>query len=321
MLLKNSEYRSYPAINFSSIARLEISPKVYNEQAESSEEREAFIFGGLVDCLLTTPEKFDDDYGVPILSPPTGQMGIFIGYLLKENITENNKKEVLKAAYDYAGFKRDSLTTVLDRFKEYAGYYEEAVKLKGKIIVSFETYTKAAKIAQEIKEAYPEFFNPKEGVEVLWQTPVLFRFLGREFKALVDLLYIDHNKKIVKPIDIKTTGKSIYQFKMSFFQYRYYIQAAIYFRAVKEYIRKDRELKGYKIHGFRFLVAEKESFNKPMMFDVSCWLKTITFGGEYGGTKFKGLTGLLNTLKWHEEHNLWDYPKEAYQEGGVELKL
>ena len=42
------------------------------------------------------------------------------------------------------------------------------------------------------------------------------------------LLLTDHKEKAIYPIDLKTTGKSVLNFRSAFMQWKYYLQASFY---------------------------------------------------------------------------------------------
>ena len=66
--------------------------------------------------------------------------------------------------------------------------------------------------------------------ELLHQIPIYFEIeldgKKEEAKALLDGIRIDHTEKTIQPFDLKTTGKSVWDFEGSFIHFGYYRQAA-----------------------------------------------------------------------------------------------
>lgn len=85
-------------------------------------------------------------------------------------------------------------------------------KVGDKIIISkdmLESVTKAKELLLANEFTYPYFFNSQIETELLHQLPIYFTYRGMECKALLDGVLIDHKEKIIKPFDLKTTGRSV----------------------------------------------------------------------------------------------------------------
>ncbi len=85
------------------------------------------------------------------------------------------------------------------------------------------------------------------------------------FKGIVDNIKIDHDKKIIYINDLKTTGKTLIDFKETIEFYNYWAQAAIYQRLIiskfKNFIDQNYELV------FNFIVIDK--YQQVYAFQVS----------------------------------------------------
>lgn len=63
--LARDSYDAIPAMNFSSLKHISVSPMMFQWRKEHPEPRKpSFIFGGAVHCRLLEPEKFDKRYAV-----------------------------------------------------------------------------------------------------------------------------------------------------------------------------------------------------------------------------------------------------------------
>lgn len=82
-------------------------------------------------------------------------------------------------------------------------------------------------------------------------------------QGIVDNYVIDHTNKQVFINDLKTTGKSLSEFRDSLNYYRYWLQAAIYERLVKSHHPETKDFK-FKFH---FVVIDK--YNQVYPFPVN----------------------------------------------------
>ena len=190
-------------------------------------------------------------------------------------------------------------------------------------------------------------------IEIIYQLPIYFMVEeheeGTEFEAkgLLDGVYIDHKKKTITPLDLKTIGKPISQFKQSYLKYGYYLQAEWYMYALEELIKfknwksigevvipektfvgdkthelnkKFSSLSDYRVNPFNFIVSETKPFyqNPAQIFKVPAEQRKFAWrGGTHNGRYYEGLNELLITYKWHLETNYWDMPKELYLNQGI----
>ena len=87
-------------------------------------------------------------------------------------------------------------------------------------------------------------------------------------KGYIDRYVINHDKKLITIIDIKTTGKTITDFPETVEFYNYWLQSAIYTVLVTKNI--DKTLVNYKIN-FNFIVIDKynQMYNFPVREDTT----------------------------------------------------
>ncbi len=97
----------------------------------------------------------------------------------------------------------------------------------------YDQVTKAKELILANKYIVDYFYNVDPMIELLHQVPIYFRYMDEDCKALLDGIRVDHANKTVQPFDLKTTGKSVYEFPQSFIQFGYYRQCAFYELAVK----------------------------------------------------------------------------------------
>lgn len=73
------------------------------------------------------------------------------------------------------------------------------------------------------------------------------------------LLLVDHEKKIVYPIDLKTSSHTEWDFFESFIQWRYDIQARLYWRIIRYNMDNDLLYKDYELADYTFIVVNKKT--------------------------------------------------------------
>jgi len=107
------------------------------------------------------------------------------------------------------------------------------------------------------------FSRPSVGTEVLHQVDIYYTYRGHSFKALLDGILVDHENKTIEPFDLKTTGKSVYEFVNSYVNYGYFRQCALYEYAIQQPESPVFDLiqAGYQIKDFTFIVVETKGYS------------------------------------------------------------
>jgi len=328
----NKDYYEVDAVNYSSLAAIAIGPQYYKSRNDdNSEDKEHFIIGTCVDILLTEPESFDSKFAVDTLEEftnfPTPQMKKYVEIFIETGSSEK--------AYELVGFKKSNILAVIDKYeaegKDYAEYLlkkkEFNDKNKDKKILTKEQYSKCKSIADSLKNnkfTKKYFCESTKEIEVINQLELYWSMLGTNFKCKLDKVIIDHVNKTVQPIDIKTTGKHTSKFMESFINFRYDIQASIYYQGICDYIwKKSENLKGYSILPFKFIVESTKYIGTPLIYNVNPRIIDQAYEGYfYRNTEMVGWHTLLKELEWHKEYNVWDYSRKVFEnDGQVEVEL
>jgi hypothetical protein len=158
-------------------------------------------------------------------------------------------------------------------------------------------------------EAYNEF-------HINWEiTPIAERFRSDSeprrkiaCKSLIDRLIIDHDNKVIKLVDIKTTV-SIPDFKDSFKKYDYGRQMAFYWAAIYWYFTNELKLNIEEYSNETYIVAIQNTNGDCKVFKVND--STIT-------DKTLQITKIITDIDWHMQNNVWDYSREYYEGDGSE---
>lgn len=341
------EYYENPAISQSKLKLLLNNPKLFNTIEESEmyfEEKEHFIIGSAVDCLLTQSTTFADKFYISNLqNKPSDTIKSIINQVFdivsKEtfiNSISDYPSLILKACDQHAYQSRWNNQTRIDKICEYFEYWEDLKKAIGKQVLSQEEYDLISRIVMSIKtnENTSKYFQKERLLEIFYQYEIYFIYEGIECKALLDMVIIDHINKTIQPIDIKTMGDYTINFPKSLRQRRYDLQASWYTEALKS-----KEIyTTYKILPFKFIVESTIEPGIPLVFTCT---EDLLFTGKYGIPKhdliglstindkdkrflhrqntIKGFHQLIEDYKWYLENNFEKRRDIVEQQGEFSL--
>lgn len=325
-IIKLEEYREYPALNYSTLSKLDRNPELLLK--DTTEDSTALTLGSVVDCLITDPARYSKDYIVATVPEPTGQLGDFVSKLMNLWRVDTNLEDIFDLAYEdvkegNGGKLRDSLEKFIDNFETKGGkeYFDFLVKAAGKKVISVEQNSMANKLAFFIMtnkytaDYFTKLIGEPSYTDILYQVPIVFEEDGVVYKILLDMLYINHMAKVIQPIDIKTMSEAVSSFPYSVFKWRYDIQASLYSTGVS----KSLDLfgaKDYAIAPFKFIVGSFNNY-KVRTFNAKNLIEFGKLGGETKwGTKYKGWKELTELYNWHMTNQIFDYTREEYENNG-----
>jgi hypothetical protein len=151
--------------------------------------------------------------------------------------------------------------------------------------------------------------------------------MGEDCKALLDGILIDHENRTIEPYDLKTIGKSVYDFPISYLQFGYYRQCAFYELALLSDKSPIKHLldEGYTLKDFIFIVVEsKVSSSHPAIIFETCKKDRDVglLGGYVGNKYYKGINELIEDYKYHRDNDYWDLPKDLhFNSGRINLNI
>lgn len=130
-------------------------------------------------------------------------------------------------------------------------------------------------------------------------------------KGLLDRLIIEHSKKRITLVDLKTTSKPISRFIDSIEKYRYYRQLAWYLNAIYNCILKGKpDIAEWKVD-IRIVAVETTGLYET---------KVFTLSSEYLSKGYEEINQILKTLKFAMKNDQWVYTEEELINNGV-IKL
>lgn len=282
-------YRQDPALSYSTLAKFEregfSSLPILFDKVESP----SLQFGSVVDCLITgTDEDFNNQFMVAQLDNPPSDNLIGITKLLfntwkntYDNIKDIPDDKLLETIQDIQWNNHWLPKTRSKKIKEdCAAYYKLLYVAEDKAIISSVTYQDALNCVDKLKSApstrfYFEQDNPFDNnIERLYQLKFKASFDEVDYRCMADLLICFHDKKIVVPVDLKTSSKPEYDFAKSFIQWLYPIQARLYWRIIRYNMDKDDYFRDFKLADYKFTVINKKTLN-PLVYT---WNNTQTMG-------------------------------------------
>ena len=319
-------------VSHSSLSALKVSPEYFKKYVnrELVQDSRYLDLGSAIHCYILENSTFNDKYIVSDVGVVGGMMGKFLHALVENDkfvveslhdstedtpaeFTLKNKDHLYQHCYDLAGFKIPIATVIkkLD-IAENNSYLEFLKRSTNKHVLSQEEMEVIIRWADSVRRhaVASTVLNP-EGAHA--EKEILWTHKDFKVKSIIDNLILDEEKKLVTITDLKTTAKSPYNFVRSYTSYGYYRQIAIYKLGVTAFmVEKGLDPAEYD---FKVLIVALQTTGlhecvvyEPDNLDLSIAIDEFE--------------SLLQRLKWHQDHNRWDYPMEYYTNNGIiKIKL
>lgn len=272
------EYRADPALSYSILAKYEREGFEKLDHLFDSVDSPSLTFGSAVDTLITDGEQaFNNRFLVTSFPPITPQETPIVNELFEQfgnQFTDINSipdSGIMQAIEKYGFQKRWKLETRINAIKaDCAKYYQVLFMAKGKTILDQETYDRIFACYRALKDS-PQthtYFcdnNPFDGIERLYQLKFKQNLTGIDYRCMADLIVVNHKAKTVTPVDLKTSSKPEYNFYKSFLDWRYDIQAKLYWRLIRKTMDSDPIFKDYKLANYRFVTVSSTKDPEPLI--------------------------------------------------------
>ena len=324
------EYYKVKKVSNSSLSWFQTSPKYFKLMLDKEEEeikKSYFEKGEQIHQYILEPQEFDKNYiFLDYDTPKSAQQKEFcesFAYAKK-----GTKEEKLLNAYKKAYTTKESDEKILEKATQLAKSYESYIKyIKISPIYadvlsnSMNNQLNESRIAlldhQKGKEL---MFNEQNSTfgntenlfihnefEIYWTAPN-----GVECKSMIDRIIIDHENKIIKLVDLKTSSH-FSEFKSKFMEYKYYRQMAFYWMAILWYFKNkltDKNFDEYSKETYIVVIGTRTPIEVKVFEVTDQKLKEGLFE----------ITPLLSDLEWHFKEDKWGYSKDYY-EGRMTEKL
>jgi hypothetical protein len=275
--------------------------------------------GSIVDDLLfATEDEFKDKYMYFDGDKPTATRLKLANLLLKEYDENPSKDELLEICKTNNFWKGSKDETVLAKFSddEFWGYINSMRESKTKLVITNQDKDVSQRLVDVLRthKHSKDIFN-FDGTSV-YQYYFAIDYRGTLLRGYIDITLVDHDKKTVKFIDLKTGTPKYNEFLESFSRkWRYDLQSVVYKLAFAKFC-KEYDLKGYTLENFEFLYISRTE-RIPFIYEVPKeWIDAATQGyTNKWGYKIKGLHQLIDDIKWHYNNNVFE-DKAIYESNG-----
>lgn len=344
--MERNNYFERKAVSRSLLSELVRHPQRAKAMLEGTAQRiesDAMTFGSMFDSLMfDTSTEFTSKYRVAQCENPwtdrrknTGKFAYALEQIMQEILANNANAELdtmITQAYDQSGIKSPKVDDLITEFVEIGGrdWASEYMMSKTITLITQEQFNKAAAMkATLINNKYvgdmfvmdvPESHRVMhDNIEIVYQMDMTFELQGVQCKALPDIVIIDHEKKSIQIIDLKTTSSYDHNIMPSFMKFGYDLQGAWYTIAMQALTEQAGPLNGYEVSSsFLFVFIDTVQGNEPICvrmseIDVDCAIN----GGFKYNKKRKGAMDIFNDYIWHVNNDLWDYSKECYDNEGM----
>ena len=273
--------------SYSSLNKIQFSPSLFYKDYILKEREiqtdKHLIEGKLIHCLLFEPNNLENKFNiVPGKSPSDNVRKVMKDMTLHTDEADLDKIEdfvildSLKEMNLYQSLKTDEQRIAKIKVEDFKPYWK-FLNNSNVDVIDIDTLEKC-KRQVEILKSFKEvtiLFGDQEtqhtdfeldSVEVHCEKYLNCSLKNFDFglHGFIDYFKIDHENKKVIICDLKTTSKTISEFNDTIDFYNYWMQAAIYYKLVFEYLQQENK-DNYEIL-FKFVVIDK--YNQVYVFDV-----------------------------------------------------
>lgn len=347
-------YRKLDALNQSMIKLFDNDPVKFFEEFKLGKKRKesksvSLTIGDMVDFYLLAcrgnedefHNRFDEKFALFSGTKGSGQVFILTDVLfeLTQRDTDEDTGKV-KTTFEtrfteavsivqtdgkYKGKLRDKIFE--DFEKNGLDYFDTLCDSIGKTVVDTSLVDKALYVGNKMKndEFTKHIFNESSDMEYFTHVPIVWKYWINDeenvvCKSELDIIKVDHKRKMIFPMDLKTTYDNE-SFDYMYIKNGYYLQNAFYFRAVESWA-EEKGWGDYKIMPMAFVVGDTSANNRrPLVYQTDVHDMTNGLAGfNLRGNHYRGIDELISEINWCESMNIWDCSRDSYDKGG-QMKL
>lgn len=318
-------YRDYNALHYSLLSA-HLSEEIGKDKSNAG-----MSIGSTLDLLVLSPHLFDSK--VVLLDSVPGEK-THIYQFAKLAATGKNKEDVFK----HLGIKSPkTLDSFLLSYNKKEGNKLEEAFRENKYIIDLESNIALSSMKSKLKSHFStaDYFDCSEesiikrsqvGLAVEQSELPWDLNLKANIKILIDLLHIDHENKVICPVDLKYSGQPLKEFKKLYrYRYNYWVQSALYYYVICFFLQYSEEFHQrfgvdatYTVDGFRFAVVNENE--APRVYKVESEKLEVLFGGGiYDNVEYRGVLSLAQDYLYCKEKGMFNYPKEALDSGEIIL--
>ena len=269
-------YRKMPELNYSILSRFQSVGFDINKLQEKLSSP-SLLFGSAIDALLTgSQEEFDKNFMVVELPniPESASNCVKIIWNKYKDTYKHLKDipiDILNTELQFNGFWPNNRYSAQARINGFfknpvEDYYQLNYIAENKSIINTELHTQILQAVNALKtcSATKDYFaenNPWDNsIERLYQLKFKADLNGVGYRCMMDECVVLHDKKLIIPIDLKTSCSCEEKdFYFNFLQWHYQLQARLYSRILRANLDQDEYFKDFKILNYRFIFCHKDS--------------------------------------------------------------
>lgn len=305
------DYNSIEGTHQSALKKILKHPQEYLNALQRDNGPQAiwFIKGHIVEDMVLQPKKdLEEEYYINKDSPLGDKLKEVIDRVYEnspslKSLEDDGGYDAVLLACQQTGYQSNwKANTKYDKIvNEGSMYHKMLFERTGKTIINFDDYSECRLAAANLQS--DKFVKPiLEDKSRLTKVILQYELLGINMVSEVDFLTIDHERKHIKPYDMKTMSKPIYMFKSQYTSLGYDFQDVVYQKALEICYP------GYTVDPVRFVVVQLGSSISPLIFQGS---------KELRNEAIENVKDAINRLKFHTKIDSWDYPMESYTSNGI----
>lgn len=266
-------YRADPALSHSTLARYEREGFNNLDKLFDRIETPSLTFGSAVDSIITGgQEEFDERFMVAEFPSTPDSITKIVKSLFSQygdsyrsliTIPDDAIIKETECQSYQMNWKPETRAKVIK--EKGADYYNLLFIAGSRTILDTQTYQDVCNAVRALKESKSTQFyfaedNPFEpDIERLYQLKFKGEFGGITYRNMADLIIVNHKEKQVKPVDLKTSSHTEWDFYKSLVDWRYDIQARLYWAIIRQNMDKDEYFKDFKLLDYDFIVVNKRT--------------------------------------------------------------
>ena len=335
-LKADSEYFDAPGLSSSDINRFAASPSYYHKYSGKG-DTSATILGNAIHKACLQPKLFKHVYA-HTTSKVSAKLGKYVETLASAWVPGIELRTAKEIAYIASGFEypQERVEAIFSKDPKATEYLEFIKKNRGRIILSSEDYERvnrckgsinSHKKAVELLSWIDKGTSEDGEIEVIVEEPIFWVLElkdGRQVlcKSKPDLTVIFHETKHVINVDLKSSGHRLNSFQHIIEKWGYHRQQGFYSEAVNSKLWQDKRIKKRK-NGLYADRYSKESYIIAVETETALNETRVYHLNEHQlNCSLKECVDYANEIQWHEQNNLWDYPRWYYEgDGSEELTL
>lgn len=266
-------YRADPALSYSTLAKYEREGFNNLDKLFDRIETPSLTFGSAVDSIITGgQEEFDERFMVAEFPSTPDSITKIVKSLFSQygdsyrsliTIPDDAIIKETECQSYQMNWKPETRAKVIK--EKGADYYNLLFIAGSRTILDTQTYQDVCNAVRALKESKSTQFyfaddNPFEpDIERLYQLKFKGEFDGVTYRNMADLIIVNHKEKWVKPVDLKTSSHTEWDFYKSLVDWRYDIQARLYWAIIRQNMDKDEYFKDFKLLDYDFIVVNKRT--------------------------------------------------------------